>query len=479
MSERISGARWCLVALAAVCGSALALLAQDRSPTEPNPNPTEQAKPSLARDAAAKTDVLVRVQREVPEVAYAVQPKPLSPAVKKGLEFLVKSQQPDGGWNQGGGWRTQDGGRRIEGPNVEDPSDVGNTCFALLALLRAGNTVTEGEYKDAVRKGLLFVLAHVEKADWDSLQLGNVRGTQIQSKIGPYVDLFAANLLLAEIRGKAGDLEERVINGLEKTMTKIVRNQRPDGTFVNNVGWAPTLSVGIANKGIARAKERGAIVDEKALDRILAQATSTANSDRSDSKPGLPARSREEAIVAAPPAVAGDAGIPLYSRSQTAGNFQDVINSLAKDAARARRTLEDTKASAAERQKAEVTLKRFEELRARNEETQGRLIQNLRDESFVAGFGSNGGEEFLSFLNISETLVLRGGKEWEEWDARMKQGLEKAQNQDGSWAGHHCITGRTFCTATALLVLMADRTMFAPEVIREARAKPANDSPKK
>ena len=42
----------------------------------------------------------------------------------------------------------------------------------------------------------------------------------------------------------------------------------------------------------------------------------------------------------------------------------------------------------------------------------------------------------------------------------MTENLERMQNADGSWAGHHCITGRTFCTATALLVLMGDR---APE----------------
>jgi len=31
------------------------------------------------------------------------------------------------------------------------------------------------------------------------------------------------------------------------------------------------------------------------------------------------------------------------------------------------------------------------------------------------------------------------------------------QNQDGTWTGHHCITGRTFCTSAALLVLTVDR----------------------
>ena len=41
--------------------------------------------------------------------------------------------------------------------------------------------------------------------------------------------------------------------------------------------------------------------------------------------------------------------------------------------------------------------------------------------------------------------------------------VTKAQNKDGSWAGHHCITGRTFCTATALLTLMADRAPIPEE----------------
>jgi len=39
----------------------------------------------------------------------------------------------------------------------------------------------------------------------------------------------------------------------------------------------------------------------------------------------------------------------------------------------------------------------------------------------------------------------------------MTDNLERIQNRDGSWSGHHCITGRTFCTAAALLVLLADR----------------------
>ena len=81
---------------------------------------------------------------------------------------------------------------------------MGNTCFALLALIRAGNTPTDGEYKDAVKKGLRFVFARVEKAKADDLYVTDVRNTQLQSKIGPYIDTFLANLVLAELKGKAG-----------------------------------------------------------------------------------------------------------------------------------------------------------------------------------------------------------------------------------------------------------------------------------
>ena len=79
------------------------------------------------------------------------------------------------------------------------------------------------------------------------------------------------------------------------------------------------------------------------------------------------------------------------------------------------------------------------------------------DERFVAGFGSNGGEEFLSYLMIGEGLVVKGGKEWEKWDTSITESLNRIQNEEGSWTGHHCITGRNFCTAAALLVLTIDR----------------------
>src|SRR5262249_2289586 len=139
------------------------------------------------------------------QAGVAPTPKPLSDAVKKGLAYLVKQQGADGGWGQGGGWRVGDQGGRIEGAQVKDPPDVGNTCVALLALVRAGNTPKEGPYANNVAKAVAFICARIEKADDKSLDVTDVKGTQLQSKIGPYVDTFLASMVLAELKGKMGD----------------------------------------------------------------------------------------------------------------------------------------------------------------------------------------------------------------------------------------------------------------------------------
>jgi hypothetical protein len=171
----------------------------------------------------------------------------------------------------------------------------------------------------------------------------------------------------------------------------------------------------------------------------------------------------------------GDAGVPLYRVGQGAGNSQDVVNSLKIDGEKARQVLKDAKASEKEKENAQKKLDELKKAESENAKVQEQLNTNIKSAGFTAGFGSNGGEEFLSFLNISETLVVKGGKEWEEWDTRMLKGLEKAQDKDGSWSGQHCITGKTFCTAGALLVLMADRTPFPVEVLTKAEPKQTDE----
>ena len=70
----------------------------------------------------------------------------------------------------------------------------------------------------------------------------------------------------------------------------------------------------------------------------------------------------------------------------------------------------------------------------------------------------------------SESLIIDGGKEFQQWMTKMNERLPKAQNPDGSWSGHHCITGRVFCTACSIMTLLTpdkllplvERALFKP-----------------
>ena len=474
-----------LAATAAVLGVAtLGAFALTDEPKPPPPKPADAEKP---------LDVSKIRPGKPAAWKYAVDPRPLTDAVKKGLKWLAERQNTDGGWSQGGGWRTggQQGGR-VEGKEVQDPSDVGNTCMVLLAFYRAGNTPTEGDYKEHVKKGVKYLCEQVEKAKADDLYVTEVRNTQLQSKIGPYVDTFLTTLVLSELKDRAGEQNKALAAALDKTVGKIAKHQKEDGTFANNAGWAPVLSQGVCNKALGRAKLNGVMVADEVLARAGKQSQAAANGPAAPAapsapaaggvvataapagKPGAPAASGPTEFYAARGGLGGgggvgDAGVPLYSGSQAAGNLQDVLNTVQVDADKARKVVADPKASKEQKTEAEKVVKRAEELEKDANAARGRVVAQAREARFVAGAGSNGGEEFLSFLNIGEMLVIKSGKDWTDWDGKMQEMLPKAQDKDGSWSGHHCITGKTFCTASALLVLMTDRTQFPEDVIKAAR----------
>src|SRR5436190_19868466 len=101
----------CPLAIAAAFGIA-GFLGTNFLSADP-PKPTSSDPPAVADPAkpTAEAPMLpVKVTDAKTETKTAVDPKPLSAAVKRALEYIVKYQQEDGGWNQGGGWRTQPAG---------------------------------------------------------------------------------------------------------------------------------------------------------------------------------------------------------------------------------------------------------------------------------------------------------------------------------------------------------------------------------
>jgi Squalene-hopene cyclase C-terminal domain/Prenyltransferase and squalene oxidase repeat len=319
-------------------------------------------------------------------------------AIDKGAKWLASVQGADGGWGQDGGEtsyiRTTE---RLE----SNGNDIANTAVSALALLEAGK-----QYQPNVDRALNFILRRVEASPADGLAITDARGTQIQRKLGPYIDTFLTSMLLAKVEGTLSKPTQnaRVRQALEKCVAKIERNQKADGSWNIAGGWAPVLGTSMASRSLFEAQQKGIKVQEG----VLARAESYT----------LDAITESSVPLATPAA----AGVPLYQSAQA---------------------LEQ--------------LSRTEKDRKKNAREIAKISAQLADARFVEGFGSIGGEEFFSYLNIGESLKRTSGGEWSKWQSQITRKILNLQNSDGTWAGHHCITGRVAVTSAAILNLSNGR----------------------
>jgi hypothetical protein len=354
------------------------------------------------------------------------QNDPAGIAAAKGVKWLISVQGDDGGWGQDGGETSYvRQGERLESKG----NDVANTAVAAEALLHTGNTLTSGQYRQQLQRAVRFILERVERSPAEGLAVTDLQGTQIQRKLGPYIDTFLTSKLLAELDGNMGDPQAnaRVRRDLAKCVAKIEKSQLKDGSWNIAGGWAPILGTSMASQSLYLARQKGVAVQQMAMDKVesYAQLSAAPPASGSAGVVGGGVGSGGVRGFAAPAAtVSADAsaGVSLYKRAQE---------------------LEQLSRTDADRKK--------------NAPQINAIKDQLSDARFVTGFGSMGGEEFFSYLNVSDSLRRTGGPAWEKWNGEMKAKILKMQNEDGTWAGHHCITGRVAVTSAAILILQADR----------------------
>src|SRR5262244_574682 len=230
-------------------------------------------------------------------------------AIDKGAKWLASVQGADGGWGQDGGEtsyiRTTE---RLE----SNGNDVANTAVSALALLEAGK-----QYQPNVDRALDFILRRVEASPADGLAITDARGTQIQRKLGPYIDTFLTSMLLAKVDGTLSKPTQnaRVRQSLEKCVAKIEKNQKSDGSWNIAGGWAPVLGTSLASRSLFEAQQKGVIVKES----VMAKAENyTVNAIQvQPTSPPVAATGRGVLGGVLSSAAAADAaGVPLYQSAQ-------------------------------------------------------------------------------------------------------------------------------------------------------------------
>ena len=359
--------------------------------------------------------------------------------VNRGLAWLAAAQHHDGSWGAGSHARQ----------DVRDPGavagDPATTAFAGLALIRAGSDLKTGPYRQNLRQAVKYLIEVVDASNYNSPQITEIQGTQPQVKLGQNIDVAITAQFLGRVLSESqGDpMEATIKRSLQTCIRKLEMSQQSNGSWSQG-GWAGVLQSAAAFNALESARVQGLKTDDDVF-----------------SKAKNYQRDNVEVSGGSAPAVkTGDAaGIQLYT---IAGNQR----ATARDARKAQQIVEKARKEGKIRQDAQVNKQTLQELAIADDEAEylaeayeknRTTSAQLKDERVLAGFGNNGGEEFLSYMLTSESLIITGGQAWEEWNEDMSVRLSKIQNNNGSWSGHHCITSPVFCTSAALLTLTTER----------------------
>ena len=362
-------------------------------------------------------------------------PARVNASVDRALIWIVGAQSNNGGWGAGSHSRQ----------DVLDPhsvaTDPATTAMVSMALLRSGSTPTSGMYKNQLNKAIRYLLETIENSPQTSLNITQLQGTQIQSKLGQNIDVVLASQflssLLEKLEGSSDtQLRARVKRANEVCVSKIQKAMDGNGA-ISGSGWAGVLQSSFATNALEAAQANEISVDDRALERA-----------RDLQKNNYDPKSGEVNTEMG-------AGIVLYSVSGSS-------RASAKEARRVSEEMERARKDGRLAQNAPASPDNLEKIGFKPEEAakystayevyQSAKVQAQRDD-VMDGFGNNGGEEFLSYLQTGEGMIIGKDTEWQKWYDNISGRMLKIQNQDGSWNGHHCITSPVFCTATSLLIL--------------------------
>jgi Squalene-hopene cyclase C-terminal domain/Prenyltransferase and squalene oxidase repeat len=352
--------------------------------------------------------------------------------IEKGEKWIIAAQNKDGGWGAG-----SHNNQSEMNPHAVS-SDPATTAMTAMALYRCGYFIEGGKYSETLKNALAFLLNEIENNKTEAY-ITKIRSTQIQRKLGENIDAVLALQFLNQVVTNIKDVKmlKRVEDAIQICVDKIEKSSDVSGK-VTGAGWAGVLQSSFASSGLELASKNGKIkVNKTKLDAARKYQKDNYDADTENVK-------------------AGDgAGVMLYAVSSSVrGSAVEAkeANELLDDAKKTGKIEKEAKLSKENLERIGVSKAKAAEYDVADKVYKSAKVKAMR-EDVMNGFGNNGGEEFLSFLQTGESMIVKKDEDWKKWYDNMAGKLIKIQNQDGSWNGHHCITSPAFCTATSLLIL--------------------------
>jgi hypothetical protein len=284
------------------------------------------------------------------------------------------------------------------GDNPGGRGEVGNTAIAALALMAHGNTPSRGPHWRELRRALDWVRRRTRGfADgWTRLD----EQTLLHRKLGENADLYAVALFYSQVLGHNLDVQEEEVmqRELGNMVARIAALQKTNGEW--ETSYEPMLTTILAWLALKQAHAAGISIPQASPQKVvryLRQDCLDAGGVFREQKWG-----RAERFVT-------QAGAVRVLLGESLGQEPDV-----------------------RRAKAKLLGMRFDQ-----------------------DVGSHtGGEEFLGALFATQAFQLEQDGSHERWYPKIDKALRACQNKDGSWIGHHCLTGKVFCTACSVMALL-------------------------
>ncbi len=347
-----------------------------------------------------------------------------SPWDQQAIQWLLQAQSPNGGWGSG-----SHAYQEVRDPHAVQ-TDPATTSFAAMALMKAGGKLSSNPYKKEIMKALDQLLKDIDTRP-DNGRITSLTGTQPQIKLGIHIDASMALQFLTAMKDQVQDptLETKIDKAAQTCVNLIQKSQNADGGWAGG-GWAPVLQSAMANNALEQARDKYD-VDEKTIEN---------------------SRNYQANNVGAGGVKADDAaGVPLYaavSAQRATATEAKEVQAILPPSALASKSQNESGISKALQDKG-ITKDKADRL-AKSYTVNQISTQALEQEDIWAGFGNNGGEEYLSYMMTSEALDHNDHNKWLKWKQEIEPKFKASQNPNGSWSGQHCITSPVFCTAAVL-----------------------------